>query len=88
MKSNRELISLIIGLGKTVYAMGQIIFCLGLISYWFIDPIFSIYLMLVGIGMVFLTGQKVKNIHLIGIIRKRSRKRKDLLKQEDGESDL
>ncbi len=76
MKSNKELISLIIGLGKTVYAMGQIIFCLGLISYWFLEPLFSIYLMIVGIGMVFLTGQKIKNIHLIGIIRRRQRRKK------------
>ncbi len=83
MKGSKELISLIIGLGRIAYMMGQIIFGFGLIGFWFLEPLFSIYLMLVGIGIVFMTGQKVKNIQLIGIIRSRSGKKRRTPREEE-----
>lgn len=92
MKSNKELDSFIIGIGRLFNMIGQIIFFLGLF-YWFVDPGFGIYLMLAGTGLVFMIRQmirqKVKNIYLIEILRrinimmrKRSRNKKNLPKKE------
>lgn len=88
MRNGNELNGLIIGIGRIVFMMGQLIFVLGVISCWLgAGLLFSVYLMCVGIGVVIIFSQKIKNIYIVKIIRKyQSRKRKNLPKQKDSES--
>lgn len=78
MKNSNELNSLLIGIGRIIFMMGQLIFCIGVISCWLGSGLlFSIYLMCVGTGIVVILSQKIKNIYIVRVIRKyHNRKRK------------
>ena len=85
MRNDNELNSLIIGIGRIVFMMGQLIFFIGVVSCWLgTGLLFSIYLMCLGIGIVIILSQKFGSIYIVKVIRKyQGRKRKTPQKEEE-----